>query len=93
MTTMLNTSTLPFPVESVLELIELTSGNVALRPVGSTEEPLVAIQFSNEMKAYLADSMPMLTQHMIQAALQAVVAKQQVEWHTNVMDERPEHYS
>ncbi|WLC37869.1 hypothetical protein FZ923_08865 [Acinetobacter baumannii] len=37
--------------EAVLELVQLEGGELALRNAGSEKEPLVKIQFSDELKA------------------------------------------
>ncbi|RTB91666.1 hypothetical protein EJ507_10780 [Acinetobacter baumannii] len=39
--------------EAVLELVQLEGGELALRNAGSEKEPLVKIQFSDELKAIL----------------------------------------
>lgn len=54
--------------EAVLELVQLEGGELALRNAGSEKEPLVKIQFSDELKAILGEQTPIVAQHMIQAA-------------------------
>lgn len=41
--------------EAVLELVQLEGGELALRNAGSENEPLVKIQFSDEVKAILGE--------------------------------------
>lgn len=41
--------------EAVLELVQLEGGELALRNAGSEKEPLVKIQFNDEVKALLGD--------------------------------------
>lgn len=55
--------------EAVLELVQLEGGELALRNAGSEAEPLVKIQFSEDVKKILGDQTPTVAQHMIQAAL------------------------
>ena len=54
--------------EAVLELVQLEGGELALRNAGSENEPLVKIQFSDEVKAILGEQTPVVAQHMIQPA-------------------------
>lgn len=55
--------------EAILELVQLEGGELALRNAGSNQEPLVKIQFNDEVKALLGDQTALVAQHMIQAAL------------------------
>ncbi|MCP5645243.1 hypothetical protein NL299_26845, partial [Klebsiella pneumoniae] len=55
--------------EAILELVQLESGELALRNAGSEQEPLVTIQFNEQVKALLGEQTPVVAQHMIQAAL------------------------
>ncbi|UUM27767.1 hypothetical protein NQU59_01005 [Acinetobacter colistiniresistens] len=80
--------------EAVLELVQLEGGELALRNAGSEEnEPLVKIQFSDEVKAILGDQTPTVAQHMIQAALFGLLEKQMNQWQAEVMDVQPTHLS
>lgn len=79
--------------EAVLELVQLEGGELALRNMGSETSPLVTIQFNDEIKALLGDQMPVIAQHMIQAALFAMLEKQSNEWHAEVVDEKPQFFS
>ena len=65
--------------EAILELVQLEGGELALRNAGS-ENPLVKIQFNDEVRALLGDQIPVVAQHMIQAALFALMEKQSNEF-------------
>ena len=79
--------------ESILELVQLEGGELALRNAGS-ENPLVKIQFNDEVRALLGDQIPVVAQHMIQAALFALMEKQGNEFdETAVVDEKPKYLS
>ena len=75
--------------EAILELVQLENGELALRNSASEKAPLVTIQFSDEIKALLGDQTPVIAQHMIQAALFALMEKQANEWDAEVVDEQP----
>ena len=79
--------------EAILELVQLEGGELALRNAGSEKEPLVKIQFNDEVKMLLGDQMPVIAQHMVQAALYALMEKQVNEWQAGVMDEKPQYLS
>jgi hypothetical protein len=79
--------------EAILELVQLEGGELALRNAGSTKEPLVKIQFNDEVKSLLGDQMPVIAQHMVQAALLALMEKQVSEWQAEVVDEQPKYLS
>ncbi|EPP9669156.1 hypothetical protein [Acinetobacter baumannii] len=79
--------------EAVLELFQLEGGELALRNAGSEKEPLVKIQFSDELKAILGEQTPIVAQHMIQAALFGLLEKQVNEWQAEVVDEQPKFLS
>ncbi|MBP8063575.1 MAG: hypothetical protein KAY38_01035 [Acinetobacter sp.] len=79
--------------EAILELVQLEGGELALRNAGS-EDPLVKIQFNDEVRALLGDQIPVVAQHMIQAALFALMEKQGNEFdETAVVDEKPKYLS
>ncbi len=73
----------------MLELVQLEGGELALRNAGSEKEPLVKIQFSDELKEILGEQTPIVAQHMIQAALFGLLEKQVNEWQAEVVDEQP----
>ena len=79
--------------EAILELVQLEGGELALRNADSEQEPLVKIQFNDEVKALLGDQTPMVAQHMIQAALFGLLEKQMNQWQAEVVDEQPHHLS
>ncbi len=79
--------------EAILELVQLEGGELALRNAGS-EDPLVKIQFNDEVRALLGDQIPVVAQHMIQAALFALMEKQGNEFdEIAVVDEKPKYLS
>ena len=78
--------------EAVLELVQL-EGELALRNAGSEKEPLVKIQFNDEVKALLGDETAVVAQHMIQAALFGLLEKQVNQWQAQVIDEKPKYLS
>lgn len=79
--------------EVVLELVQLEGGELALRNAGSETEPLVTIQFSQDIKTILGDQTPVLAQHMIQAALFALMEKHTHKAEVEVIEETPRYLS
>ncbi|MCL6247499.1 MULTISPECIES: hypothetical protein [Acinetobacter] len=79
--------------EAILELVQLEGGELALRNAGSEKEPLVTIQFNEELRNILGDQMNVIAQQMIQAALFGLLEKQVDEWHAEVVDEKPKYMS
>ena len=79
--------------EAILELVQLEGGELALRNAGSEQEPLVKIQFSDEVKALLGEQTPMVAQHMIQAALFGLLEKQMNQVQAEIVDEQPTYFS
>ena len=79
--------------DAILELVQLEGGELALRNASSEQEPLVKIQFNDEVKALLGDQTPIVAQHMIQAALFGLLEKQVNEWQAEVVDEQPKYLS
>lgn len=55
---------------SLLEIVELASGEVVLRRPGGEGEPLVRIQFSADSREYLSDSRLEIARAMIEAGIQ-----------------------
>lgn len=78
--------------ETMLELVE-NEGKLVLRPMNSEEEPLVSIEFSDQVKEMLGGDTHFIGQHMIHAAIQGFMHKQVSRWHAHVYDEEPAHYS
>ena len=79
--------------EAILELVQLEGGELALRNAESEKDPLLTIQFNDDIKALLGDQMPVIAQHMIQAALMALLEKKSNEWNAEVLDEKPQFFS
>ncbi len=79
--------------EAILELVQLEGGELALRNAGSEKEPLVKIQFNDQVKALLGDQTQVIAQHMMQAALFAMMEKQVNEWQAEIVDEQPRYLS
>lgn len=79
--------------EAILELVQLEGGELALRNADSEQEPLVKIQFSDEVKALLGDQTALVAQHMIQAALFGLLEKQVNQLQAEVIDEQPQYLS
>ncbi len=53
------------------EIIELSSGEIALQRVDGNEEPLVRISLSDEVKSYLQDQYVDVAKAMINAGVRA----------------------
>ena len=79
--------------EAILELVQLEGGELALRNAGSEKEPLVKIQFNDEVMKLLGVEMPVIAQHMVQAALFAIMEKQVNELQAEIVDEQPQYFS
>lgn len=81
------------PKEALLELIMSDDGGLQLRDMNDKENPLVSIDFSDKVQDMLGIDTHIIGQHMIHAAIQMIMSKQVNQWHANVYDEEPEHYS
>ena len=46
--------------DAILELVQLEGGALALRNAGSHKQPLVMIQFNDEVKALLGEQTPVI---------------------------------
>lgn len=57
---------------SLLEIVELESGEIVLQYTEGEGEPLVNIRFSEEAKSYVESSAVDIAKIMIQAGIQAV---------------------
>lgn len=79
--------------DAILELVQLENGELALRNAGSEQQPLVTIQFNDEVKAILGDQTPMVAQNMIQAALYGLLEKQVNELQAEFEQEKPKFLS
>lgn len=79
--------------EVLLEFIQEESGKLVLRESRNKDEILVTIDFSDRIKHMLGDDTQFIGEHMIQAAMAAVINRQMDHWHAQVYDEEPVHYS
>ncbi|PNK61823.1 hypothetical protein A6J60_004330 [Psychrobacter sp. FDAARGOS_221] len=82
-----------FVQETVLELVENDQGQIVLRDSADSDEPLVTIDFSSKLKDILGSDAQFIGHKMIHAAIQEVMQRQVSQWHANVYDEEPEHFS
>lgn len=83
----------PIGVEVLLEFVQDKSGKLILRESKNKDEVLVSIDFSDKVKDMLGDDTHQIGEHMIQAAMTAVMRRQIDKWHANVFDEEPRFYS
>lgn len=79
--------------ETVLELVQLNEGELALRIANSDKAPLVKIEFNEELRKMLGDQMAVVVHHMIQAAIFGVMEQQVNRWQAQVVDQKPQYYS
>lgn len=79
--------------ETVLELVQLEDGVLALRAAGSEQQPLVKIEFNDEVRKLLGENTGAIAQHMIQAAIFGVMEQQSNKWHASVIDQKPQYFS
>lgn len=77
----------------MLEFVQQEDGKLVLRAANDEAEPLVSIEFSDKVKEMLGEDTQLIGQSMIQAAIQTLMQKQLSQWHANVYDEEPAHYS
>ena len=77
----------------MLEFIEQDDGKMVLRTSNDDSEDLVSIEFSGKAILLLGDDTQLIGQSMIHAAIQTLMQKQLSQWHANVYDEEPVHYS
>lgn len=77
----------------MLEFVQQDDGKLVLRTSNDEAEPLVSIEFSDKVKDMLGEDAQLIGQSMIQAAIQTLMQKQLSQWHANVYDEEPVHYS
>lgn len=84
---------LPQPREVMLEFIQDETGQLILRESKNHDEVFVTINFSDKVKEMLGDDTHFVGEHMIQAAMAAVMHRQMDKWHANVYDEKPKRYS
>lgn len=79
--------------EAVLELVQLESGELALRNADSEKAPLMTIQFNEEVKALLGDQTGLIAQNMVQAALLGLLEKQMNQIDAEIVEEQPKYLS
>ena len=79
--------------EAILELVQLESGELALRNARSEAQPLVTIQFNDEGKALLGEHTAVVAQSMVQAALFGLIEQQMKEIQAHILDEKPKFMS
>lgn len=84
---------IPLPKEVMLEFVQDESGKLILRESKNQEEVFVTIDFSDKVREMLGDDVKYIGEHMIQAAMAAVMHRQLDKWHANVYDEKPKRYS
>lgn len=77
----------------MLEFVQQDDGKMVLRPSNEEAEALVSIEFSDKVKELLGEDTQLIGQSMIHAAIQTLMHKQLSQWHANVYDEEPMHYS
>lgn len=58
--------------ETVLEIVELEEGGLAIRDVDSDEEPMIKVNFSAELKDQLSDQYLEVARVMLTAGIQMV---------------------
>lgn len=79
--------------EAILEFVEVESGSLVLREVG-TDEALVSIAFADKVKDMVgAEHIQSIGQHMISAAIATVMERQMRQYHAHVYDEAPKRFS
>lgn len=71
----------------------MDDGKLILRESRNRDEVLVSIDFSQKVKDMLGEDTQYIGEHMIQAAMMAVMNRQMSHYHAYVYDEEPLHYS
>ncbi|MDO4251276.1 MAG: hypothetical protein Q4C68_07175 [Moraxella sp.] len=79
--------------EMFLEFVQEEDGRLVLRESRNKNEMLVAIDFGEKIKGVLGEDTHFIGEHMIQAAMAAVMSRQVERWHAHIYDEEPAHYS
>lgn len=83
----------PMIQEMLLEFIQTEEGRLLLRESQNKDEVLVSIDFSDKVKDMLGDDVRYIGEHMIHAAMAAVMHKQMERFQAHVYDEEPKRYS
>lgn len=79
--------------ETLLEFVQEDTGRLVLREAKNQDEVLLSIDFSEKVKDMLGEDIRYIGEHMIHAAMAAVMHRQMDHWHAHVYDEEPVHYS
>ena len=79
--------------ETVLELVQLEDGALALRSANTDKEPLVKIEFNEDVRKILGETTGLVAQHMIQAAIFGVMEHQAAKLQAQIVDHKPQFYS
>ena len=79
--------------ETVLELVQLEDGVLALRGADTEKQPLVTIEFNEDVRKLLGDTTGIVAQHMIQAAIFGVIEHQAAKTQAQVVEYQPQFYS
>lgn len=79
--------------QTLLELVQDEEGTLVLREANNKDEVLVSINFSDKVKHLLGGDTQYVGEHMIHAAVAAVMKQQMDRWHAYVYDEEPRFYS
>lgn len=82
-----------FIQETLLEFVQVDDGKLVLREAKNQDEVLVSIDFSEKIKDMLGEDARYIGEHMIHAAMAAVMHRQVDRWHAMIHDEEPVHYS
>jgi hypothetical protein len=79
---------------SLLEIIELSNGDIVLQRADGEGEPLINIRFSSESKGYMPDMQMEIAKAMIQAGVQAyseIAADRSIESESDEVGDRTLH--
>ena len=67
--------------DSFFEVVQLANGDIALRRTGESSEPMVTIHFSEDVKAYLGNSLDEVGRAMIDAGVGSASKVTELEDH------------
>lgn len=79
--------------ETVLELVQLEDGALALRGADTDKQPLVKIEFNEDVRRLLGETTGLVAQHMVQAAIFGVMEYQANKLAAHIVDHKPQFYS
>jgi len=74
--------------ETVLEIVELEEGGLAIRDMDSDEEPMIKVNFSDELKDQLSDQYLEVARVMLTAGIQ-MVAESSLKQEQEQLEEAP----